>query len=109
MRAGVFLLKLQAYRVVIVVKAYHHILVDASNHFAPEPSVVFPTVYGVGGWIRTSGPRRVASLAGKWFQPLTHTDIKKMPKGRKTNRSDLDVKGPFGESFVSNIFNILER
>ena len=30
--------------VVIVVKAYYHILVDASNHYAPEPSVVFPTV-----------------------------------------------------------------
>ena len=30
--------------VVIVVIAYHHIYVDASNHYAPEPSVVFPTV-----------------------------------------------------------------
>ena len=30
--------------VVIVVKAYYYILVDASNHYAPEPSVVFPTV-----------------------------------------------------------------
>ena len=29
---------------VIVVIAYHHIYVDASNHYAPEPSVVFPTV-----------------------------------------------------------------
>ena len=29
---------------VIVVWAYHHIPVDASNHYAPEPSVVFPTV-----------------------------------------------------------------
>ena len=30
--------------VVIVVWAYYHIPVDASNHYAPEPSVVFPTV-----------------------------------------------------------------
>ena len=28
----------------IVVIAYHHIYVDASNHYAPEPSVVSPTV-----------------------------------------------------------------
>ena len=33
--------------VVIVVLAYYHIQVDASNHYAPEPSVVFPTVCGV--------------------------------------------------------------
>ena len=30
--------------VVIVVLAYYYIQVDASNHYAPEPSVVFPTV-----------------------------------------------------------------
>ena len=28
----------------IVVIAYHHIYVDASNHYAPEPSIVSPTV-----------------------------------------------------------------
>ena len=32
------------FMMVIVVWAYHHIPVDASNHYAPEPSVVFPTV-----------------------------------------------------------------
>lgn len=30
--------------VVIVEIAYYHIYLDASNHYAPEPSVVFPTV-----------------------------------------------------------------
>lgn len=30
---------------------------------------------GVGGWIRTSEPRRTGFLAGTWVKPLPHTDI----------------------------------
>ena len=30
---------------------------------------------GAESWIRTSGPRRVGSLAGNWFKPLTHFRI----------------------------------
>ena len=36
-------INVMSYWVVIVVLAYYHIQVDASNHYAPEPSVVFPT------------------------------------------------------------------
>lgn len=31
--------------------------------------------FGGDGWIRTNGPRRVGSLAGSWFKPLTHISM----------------------------------
>lgn len=42
----------------IVNIAYYHIYVDASNHYAPEPSVVYPTVYGDDDGVRTRDLRR---------------------------------------------------
>ena len=61
---------------VIVIMAYHHIHVDASNHYAPEPSVVFPTVDGGESGIRTHGT--VSSITGfqdQLLKPLGHLSV----------------------------------
>lgn len=42
---------------------------SAFNHLAT------PGYNGVGGWIRTTGPRRATPLAGERNRPLCHTDI----------------------------------
>ena len=57
----------------IVVSAYHHIRVDASNHYAPEPSVVYPTVSGDSSGSRTR--TNVSGVTGRRFNQLNYGAI----------------------------------